>query len=87
LLFGIGSVLIAIGIGYFVVTYGLMKGKEWVWSNTPILSYLGIAFGIISIVGGNFLSVIHLLINIVIVWYLYKPQVKSFFGKTATTRI
>ena len=64
LLFGIGSVLIAIGIGYFVVSYGLMKGKEWAWSITLILSYIGIAFGIISIVGGNFLSVIHLIINI-----------------------
>jgi len=64
LLFGIGSVLIAIGIGYFVVSYGLMKGKEWVWSITLILSYIGTAFGIISIVGGNFLSVIHLIINI-----------------------
>jgi len=51
LLFGIGSVLVAIGIGYFVVSYGLLKGKEWAWTITLILSYIGIAFGIISIVG------------------------------------
>jgi hypothetical protein len=51
LLFGIGSVLVAIGIGYFVVNYGLLKVKEWAWTITLILSYIGIAFGIISIVG------------------------------------
>jgi uncharacterized membrane protein (DUF2068 family) len=87
LLIGIGSVLIAIGIGYLVVSYGLMKGKGWAWSITLILSYVGVVFGIISIIGGNFLSIIHLIISIVIIWYLYRPQVKSFFGKPTTARI
>jgi uncharacterized membrane protein (DUF2068 family) len=87
LLIGIGSILIAIGIGYLVVSYGLMKAKGWAWSITLVLSYVGIVFGIISIIGGNFLSIIHLIISIVIIWYLYKSQIKSFFGKPATARI
>jgi uncharacterized membrane protein (DUF2068 family) len=87
LLVGVGAVLVAIGIGYFVVSYGLLKGKGWAWSVTLILSYIGIAFGIISIVGGNFFSIVTLIINIVIIWYLYKSQVKSFFGKPATAKI
>ena len=87
LLIGIGSVLIAIGIGYLVVSYGLMRGKGWAWSITLILSYIGVVFSIISIIGGNFLSIIHLIISIVIIWYLYKAQVKSFFGKPTTARI
>jgi hypothetical protein len=53
LLIGIGSVLIAIGIGYLVVSYGLMRGKGWAWSITLILSYIGVVFSIISIIGGN----------------------------------
>jgi uncharacterized membrane protein (DUF2068 family) len=87
LLAGVGAILVAIGIGYFVVSYGLLKGKGWAWSITLILSYIGIAIGIISIVSGNFFSVMHLIINIVIIWYLYRLQVKAFFGKPATAKI
>jgi uncharacterized membrane protein (DUF2068 family) len=87
LLVGVGAVLVAIGIGYIVVSYGLLKGKGWAWSITLILSYIGIAIGIASIVTGNLLSIIHLIINIVIIWYLYRPHIKVFFGKPATARI
>jgi hypothetical protein len=52
-----------------------------------IVSYIGIVMGIISIVGGNFLSIIHLIIDIVIIWYLYKQEIKAFFGKPATAKI
>jgi uncharacterized membrane protein (DUF2068 family) len=83
----IGGILIAIGIAYFVVSYGLLKGKGWAWSVTLILSYIGIVIGIISIVGGNFLSIVQVIINIVVIWYLYRPDVKTFFGKPATAKI
>jgi hypothetical protein len=83
----IGGLLIAIGIAYFVVSYGLLKGRGWAWSVTLILSYIGIVIGIISIAGGNFLSIIHLIINIVVIWYLYKQEIKAYFGKPATARI
>lgn len=87
LLVGVGAVLVAVGIGYFVVSYGLLKGKGWAWSITLILSYIGIALGIASIIAGNFFSIIHMIINIVIIWYLYRPQIKAFFGKPATAKI
>lgn len=85
--FAIGGVLIAIGIGYLVVSYGLFKGKGWAWSVTLILSYIGIALAIISIVSGNFFSAINLAINIAIVYFLYRPQVKEFFGKSPSAKI
>jgi uncharacterized membrane protein (DUF2068 family) len=83
----VGGVLIAIGIAHFVVSYGLLNGKGWAWSIALIVSYIGIVMGIISIVGGNFLSIIHLIIDIVIIWYLYKQEIKDFFGKPATAKI
>jgi hypothetical protein len=85
--FGIGGVLIAIGIGYLVVSYGLFKAKGWAWSVTLVLAYIGIALAIISIVSGNFLSAINLAINIAIVYFLYRPQVKDFFGKPPNAKI
>ena len=78
---GIASVLIAIGIAYLVVSYGLMKGRGWAWSVTIILSYIGIVFSIVAIVSGNIASIPQLIISIIIVYFLYRPQSKAFFGK------
>ena len=78
---GIASILIAIGIAYLVVSYGLMKGRGWAWSVTIILSYIGIVFSIVAIVGGNFASIPQLVISIIIVFFLYRSQSKAFFNK------
>jgi uncharacterized membrane protein (DUF2068 family) len=86
-LLGIAGVLIAIGVGYLIVSYGLLKGKGWAWSITLILSYIGIALGVASIISGNFLSIIHLIINIAVIYYLYRTHVKTFFGKSVTAKI
>lgn len=87
ILIATGSILIAIGIGYLVVSYGLMKGKGWAWSITLILSYISIVVGIVSLVGGNILSIIPIIISGVIIWYLYKQEIKRFFGKSADAKI
>ena len=83
----IGGVLIAIGIGYLAVSYGLFRGRGWAWSIALILSYIGIVIAIISILSGNFVPVINLAINIAIVYFLYRPQVKAFFGKSPSAKI
>jgi hypothetical protein len=82
-----GGVLVAIGIGYLVVSYGLLKGRGWAWTITLILSYIGIVTSIIAIVGGNFASIGHLVISIAIVYFLYRPSSKAFFGKPPNAKI
>lgn len=44
----VGGVLLAIGIGYIVMFYGLLKGKGWAWTITVILLFIGIAIQILS---------------------------------------
>ena len=80
-LIGLGLIVIAIGIAYLVVSYGLMKGRGWAWSVTIILSYISIVFSIVAIVGGNFASIPQLVISIIIVFFLYRSQSKAFFNK------
>ena len=70
-----------------MVSYGLIKGKGWAWSITLILSYISIVVGIVSLVGGNILSIIPIIISGVIIWYLYKQEIKRFFGKLADAKI
>jgi hypothetical protein len=95
----VGGVLLAIGIEYIVMSYGLLKGKGWGWTITIILIIIGIVIQIVStsvittsslentknvisgIVGSITFPLIGIAINIVILYYLYRPHVKAYFGK------
>jgi hypothetical protein len=81
---GAGAAFLALGIAYFVMAYGLLRGKRWAWTVTLVLSSIGIALGFVSIVTGHIGAVLSVIINAVILYYIYRPNVKSFFGKTAT---
>jgi hypothetical protein len=77
----IGSGLFILGLAYFLMAYGLWKGRSWAWSLTLILSGIGIIVGIGSIIVGNIGSIFHIIINAIVIYYLYRPNVKSFFNK------
>jgi hypothetical protein len=77
----IGGVLLALAIVSFVVAYGLLKGLGWAWTVTVILSIISIALNAISIATGNLSSIISIIISGIILYYLYRPHVKAYFGK------
>jgi len=95
----IGAIVLAVGIGYLIVSYGLLKGKEWAWIITVILTIIAIAVQIASgitasmfnasfiddtnsFVTGIIAQIVGIAINGVILYYLYRPNVKAFFGKS-----
>ncbi|MGC1133621.1 MAG: DUF2127 domain-containing protein [Nitrososphaeraceae archaeon] len=95
----IGAIVLAVGVGYLIVSYGLLKGKEWAWIITVILTIIAIAVQIISgitasmfnssfiddtnsFVTGIIAQIVGIAINGVILYYLYRPNVKAFFGKS-----
>jgi hypothetical protein len=82
LFLGTAAILIAIGIAYLVVSYGLIKGRGWAWSITMIISYISIVFSIVAIVSGNPAPIGQLIISIIVVFLLYRSQSKAFFGKS-----
>ena len=77
----VGVILIILGILSFVVAYGLLKGMGWAWTLTLVLSIISIVLNAISIATGNFGGIISIIISAIIVYYLYRPHVKAFFGK------
>jgi uncharacterized membrane protein HdeD (DUF308 family) len=81
LIVGIGIILLALGIAYLVMAYGLWKGKGWAWTITLILSAIGIVVALISIAAGNIGAILSIVIHGVVIYYLYRPNVKAFFGK------
>jgi magnesium-transporting ATPase (P-type) len=95
----IGAIVFAVGIGYSVVSYGLLKGKGWAWIITVILTIIAIAVQIVSgvtasmfnasfiddtnsFVTGIIAQIVGIAINGVILYYLYRPNVKAFFGRS-----
>ena len=80
-----GIVTIILGMLSFVVAYGLLKGLGWAWTLTIVLSIVSIVLNAISIASGNFGGIISIIISAVILYYLYRPHVKTYFGKGSTT--
>ena len=79
----IGSVIAAIGVASFVVAYGIFRGKGWAWTVTVIISIISIIGNAISIAAGNVGGIVNVAINGIILYYLYRPHVKAYFGKGA----
>lgn len=87
----IGIVLLIIGIIYFVVSYGLLKGKGWAWTITIIVTIIGLITQVTSAIiyaaltNSIFIAlvshIIGIIINAIIIYYLQRPHVKAFFGK------
>jgi hypothetical protein len=80
----VGIIIIILGIVSFIVAYGLLKGMGWAWTLTVVLSVIVIILNAISIASGNFGGIISIIISAIILYYLYRPHVKSFFGKGST---
>jgi hypothetical protein len=78
---GIGGVLIALGIFSFIVAYGLRTGKGWAWTLTVVLAIISIALNAISLASANFGGIISIIIDGIILYYIYRPHVKAYFGK------
>ena len=95
-----GAILLALGVAYLVMAYGLRKGKGWAWTISIIVLFIGNAVNIISLSTtsagvfsnggsnhlGNIVSgIVGIGISAFIVYYLYRPHVKAYFGKTKPT--
>jgi hypothetical protein len=75
------GIAIALGIASFVLSWGLLKGKGWAWIITVILAIISLVFSIIGLASGSIPNIISIIINGVILYYMYRPEVKSYFGR------
>lgn len=71
----IGVVLLIVAILGFIMTWGLWSGKSWARLITMILAVIGVVTGIVSLPG----SLISILIDIVILYYLTRPHIKAYY--------
>jgi hypothetical protein len=73
---------IIIGIAWLVLAWGLWTGRGWAWIITLILAVISAIFNVFEIITLNVGSVFSLIVNIIIIYYLYRPNVRAYFGRS-----
>jgi uncharacterized membrane protein (DUF2068 family) len=71
----IGIVLVILAFLGFIMTWGLWSGRSWARTITIILAIISIITGIFSLPG----SLIEILINAVILYYLTRPHIRAYY--------
>jgi lysylphosphatidylglycerol synthetase-like protein (DUF2156 family) len=79
--YAVAFVSVALGLAWFGLAWGLFANKIWAWLVTVILAIITLVFSIFSI--GTIVNITTLIISGVILYYMYRPQVKSYFGRVS----
>jgi hypothetical protein len=79
----LGGVLVPLAIVSFIVAYGLRKARRWAWTAALVLSITSIVWYAITIaiIPSNGGRTVGIIISAVIIYYLYRPHVKAYFGR------
>jgi uncharacterized membrane protein (DUF2068 family) len=80
----LGVILLAIGALYLAIAYGVWKARSWSWMLGVVVSIIAIIFGVLGLSGGvNAGSLISLALPIIVVYFLWQPDVKRYLGRPA----
>ena len=77
----LGLIFLIIAILAIAVGWGFLKGKRWAWTLSLILYAITIILGVTSLVAGDVTSIVVIIIGGLLVYYLFRPKVKAWFGK------
>jgi len=76
-----GIAVIASGILAIVIAGGFWNGWKIMWYIGVVVNVIQLLFSVVSIFSGaGFSAVLPILINLIILFYLFRPGVKEFFG-------
>jgi len=80
-----GLVLVGLGIARLIVSWGLLKGKEWARVITLIISIIAIIVAIITLISSeDLIHIISVIIYGLIIYYMFTKKVRAFFGRVKT---
>jgi hypothetical protein len=72
--------LFILGITSLFTAFGLYRGKNWSWKLLLVLSGFGAAGYLLNVVNGQFISVFGVIYNSFIIYYMYRPRVRKYYG-------
>lgn len=85
---GAGAAFVGIGALFFaaingVIGWGLWTGRGWAWILTVVFEGIWALFGLLGLLDGDVGSLVPVAIAGAILWYLFRPWVRRFFGHAA----
>jgi hypothetical protein len=78
----VGAPFYLLGILVAVIGKALLDGRPWAWTFDTVLNFLGVPLGITLLALGNLLAVVTIVGNLLILYFLVKPETRQFFGKS-----
>jgi hypothetical protein len=72
--------LLILGVTSLVTAYGLYMGQNWSWKLLLVLSGFGAAGYLLNVVNGQFISIFGVIYNSAIIYYMYRPHVRKYYG-------
>ena len=78
----IGVILFIVGIVDIFLGIGCFMGWGWVWIIGVIFMAINILIGLVTLLSDWVTGLVSIVIAGIILWYLFQPQVKTYFGKT-----
>jgi hypothetical protein len=78
----VGVIFVIIGLVFLFLGIGCFKGWPWVWPVGVIFTIIGIIINLLSILSNTGSAIIGIIIDAIILWYLFQPQVKAWFKQT-----
>jgi hypothetical protein len=72
--------LLILGVTSLVTAYGLYMGQNWSWKLLLVLSGFGAAGYLLNVVNGQFISIFGVIYNSAIIYYMYRPHIRKYYG-------
>lgn len=77
---------VLVGLFYLVTGFGFLQGIGWSWYLGLIVSILSLIRNIIEAVqGGVTFAIPGIIVALIIIYYLTRPEVKAYFGRGSST--
>ncbi len=77
----IAIILMILAVFAFIISGALFSGKKWGRTIVIIFSIMDLIFESVSIVGGNGFAVAGIILDLVILYYMWRPHVISYFNR------
>jgi hypothetical protein len=74
-IFALGAVL------SFLIAGALFSGKRWGRTITIVFSIISLIIEAVSLVSGNPFAIASVILNIIILWYMWRPHVIAYFNR------
>ncbi len=78
----VAAILVVLAIFSFIIAGALFSGKRWGRGVVIVFSIIDLILSLVSIVGGNGFAAIDIILNLIILYYMWRPHVIAYFYRT-----